>query len=363
VEYAHFQIQGIRMTQISKGVRWFVHGSLIVLAIWLGSTYLIERAMSPTRGQTGSKSEPIGPPANDAKFRALFDSGNKALRDGQYGDALASFTEAEHSAERLSDDQYDALKKSRQQIAQLYETSGYNSEAGAVYRALATCAIRQAQSLFNAKEFDGAVVRARDAEQFSDPLTEGKQASLQQSIYLLANSLAGPGLHRYSEAVEATQRMIDYLKASDADDKVLADNYINLASSYAEAKDWYAFEHSLVLAIDSCDRALGHLSTDSTAGYPLRLSRNWAQYNLVIAYYRQGNTDAALSKADDLYTEALERRDPGHPLAYSAQSIASLALQIAADENKKVAIDLWRTRGGTVAGSLNVVAIRPVATQ
>ncbi len=107
---------------ISKGTRWFAQGSLMVLAIYLGSTYLIHYALSPpslAKESTAPK-KIKQPAANDARFRSSFEAGKQALSDGRYVSALDNFLEAERSADQLTDDQYNALKQARLQIAQVY---------------------------------------------------------------------------------------------------------------------------------------------------------------------------------------------------------------------------------------------------
>jgi hypothetical protein len=350
---------------VSKGVRWFAHGSLMALAIYLGSTYLINSVVSKSAHpqETAASQVVKHPPANDARFRALFDAGNQAFRNGIYADALASYLEAERSTDQLTDDQYEALKKSRSQIAQIYETSGDNSAANGVYRALADCAIREGNALFQAKQYDAALARGQDAEQFSNHLTEGKRESLQGSVYLLGHSLAA--LHRYPEVVQAHQRMIEYLKASADDyDPAFGDSYTDLGYAYFEAKDWHGSEQSLASAIESFDRTLAHYSSDNdqTIIFRARFTRNWAQYNQIIAYYQEGNTDTSLSKAEDLFTEYSEKpSDPMHPLnvGYHASDFAALALQIAKETNRQEAMDLW---GKRAPGGIKIVALHPPAT-
>lgn len=244
--------------QLSKATRWFVHAGLIAVAIYLGASYLINHALSPSTKSAGdSKSTPV--PANEAKFRSLLEAGDKSQADGQYADALARYLDAEHSGAVLTDQQYESLKNARLQVAQIYERADARSEAENVYRALAACAIQQGQTWFQAKHLEPAVARAQDAEQFSDRFNEGKRESLQQAVYLSVNALTG--LHRYPEAGQAEQRMIDYLKSSADDyDKALSDEYVNLANIYASAKDWQGSELALVSAINACDRTLAHYS-------------------------------------------------------------------------------------------------------
>ena len=342
--------------RISKGVRWFAHGSLMVLAIYLGSTYLIKSVTSvPSNPQQAPAKQGNHPAANDARFRSMFDAGNKALHDGVYGTALDNFLEAERSVDQLTDEQYELLKKSRLQIARSYDTSGESAGAQSVYRALANCAAREGQALLDAKQFEGALARAQDAEEFSNHLTEGKRESLQWSISLLVNSLRT--LQRYPEAAQAQQRLIDYLKTSTDDyDKGFGEAYVTLSSIYAEEKDWHGVEQALLLAIESCDRTLA-AATQQFTGTPVL--RNWAQYNLVIADYQEGNIDTAFSKAEEFFAEYSQPQDPTHPRngAYHADDFAALALQMAKETKRQDAIDLWQKRA---PGGLKVITLHPV---
>jgi tetratricopeptide (TPR) repeat protein len=339
---------------ISNRVRWFARGSLMALAIYLGSTYLIRYAVSPP-----SSAENKSKLRDNAEFRSLFKAGDKALRKGQYSEALGDFLGAERSTEQLTDDQYDSLKRSRLQIAQAYESASNSSEAENVYRAMAKTSVREAQALFQSNQDESALARARDAEQFSDHLTEGKRAALQESRTLLANCLSA--LHRYPEAVEAHRRMIDYLRDSGADSKSIGDIYLNLATTESSASDWPAFEQALNLAIDSYDKTLATESDQMITG-PTLISKNWAQYNLVIAYHHEGNTDAALSKAEDFFSEASQPQDAMHPVtvAYQANAFAALALNIATEAKRQDAISLWQKRGG---GNFNVISLRPTGNR
>jgi tetratricopeptide (TPR) repeat protein len=351
---------------ISRGVRWFAKGSLMVLAIWWGSSYLINRALHPPATPPEASKPAIEEhPTNEAKFQSLLDSGNQAFRNGQYQDALDRFLEAEQSGERLTDEQYQALKNSRLQLAQTYENGGDNLAAQRVYHALYDCALRQGQAWFRVSQFDRAVTRGQDAEELSGHLTEGRRDALQYAIYLLRTSLVE--LQRYPEAAQAQVRMIDYLKATvDGDDWAFGSSYESLAEIYSKGKDWPDFEHALLYAIEACDRTLEHPPTDnsSIADAALR-TKNVAQYNLVIAYYREGNTEAALSKADDLFAEYPPTPpDPMHPLTvqFHSRDFATLALQIATEAKRPNDIDRWREKGGIPSGGVSVGVFRPAST-
>lgn len=348
---------------ISNGTKWFAKGSLMVLAIYLGSTYLIHYGLSPpslVKEQAGPK--PIKQPAaNAARFRSAFEPGKQALRDGRYVSALDSFLEAERSADQLTDDQYNALKEARLQIAKVYESSGDNVAANNVYRTLADCANREGNELLKAKNFEAALARGRDGEQFSDRLNEGKRDALEDSTSVLFNALSA--LHLYGEAVHAEQHWIDFLKTSADDyDQAFVRAYMGLASIYEKAGDWYGVEAALIQAIDSCDTIHAHFTAANVAFIDPTFERSWSQYNLVIAYSREGNADTALSKAGDFFTEYSQKeQDTAHPLnvIYHSGDFAALALQIATEARRQDDIDYWQKRA---PGGIKIIGLHPVAT-
>jgi len=349
---------------ISKGVRWFAHGTLAGLAIYLGSTYLTHYYLDrPVAEQPAAVHQVKHAPGQDEQFRSLLGSGKKAFRNGQYTDALDKFSQAQRSIIELAGEQYDLLRASRLQVAQAYEGAHDSRSADGVYRALADCAIRQGEMLFEEKQYQDALRRAGDGEDFSNHISEGKAETLQGTVYLQANSLAA--LKRNPEAEQAIQRMIDYLKASAEDyDRGFADNYLSLAGKYADAKDWQGSEQALLLGIEASQRTMEHYATvdNQTVSAQMLVSKNWAEYNLVIAKYQEGETDAAFSKAQEFYDEYLQwAPDPRHPanLDYHATGFAALALQIARETNRDDEIAIWQPRA---PASIRIVAIRPVNT-
>jgi hypothetical protein len=78
----------------------------------------------------------------------------------------------------------------------------------------------------------------------------------------------------------------------------------------------------------------------------------------VIAYYQEGDTDSALSKADDFFVEYSKPQDPMHPVnvVYHAADFAALALQIANETNRQETMDLW---GKRAPGGIKIVALHP----
>lgn len=341
---------------ISKTVKWFARGSLMALAIYLGSSYVIKSLTSPAAGTPAADGHLFR--ANERRFRSLLKDGEKALASGQYKAAADSFVEAERSADRLTDEQYEALKKSRLQLAESYQKAGAEPEVEGVYRAMVDSALRDGDPLLRAKQYDSALKRGQDAEEFCSRLPDPSQcrsgaASLQVSSLQV--------LQRYGEAAEKEQQLIDDLKSSGhADDKDFAQHYSTLAMIDSDAKDWSGAEAAYQMEIDACDRALAHFEQGKQPPADLTVVRNWGQFNLVIAYYQADEVSTALSKAGEFYKEYSERpTDPWHPwnVAHGANDFAALALEIARETNRQDDIDLWQRRA---PGGIKVVALRPL---
>jgi hypothetical protein len=344
---------------ISKGVNWFARGSLMALAIYLGSTYLIRLATSssPERIRTadGHLSR-----ANEKRFRALLNDGEKALRDRQYQAAANSFVEAERSVDGLTDEQYDALKKSRLQLAEAYTNAGAEADAGDVYRAMITSALRDGNDLLRAKQPEAALRRGQDAEELCAHLTGADRPSIQGSMSLSVSALQA--LKRYAEAAEKQQHLIDYLKANGYDNEEgFSQNYWTLAFIDSDAKDWQGAAQAFQMGIDSCDSALAHqINEGKQPTADLTVFRNTGQFNLIISYYQEGQVSTALSKAEEFYKEYSERpSDPMHPwnVAHGADDFAALAVQIARETHRQDDIDLWSRRA---PGGIKVIALHPV---
>ncbi len=288
---------------------------------------------------------------NDAKFRLLFDAGSKALKEARYREALDDFQEAERSTDQLTAEQYASLKSSRLQVASLSEAPGSNTEAENAYKALAASANQQGRVLSRAKHCEAAVGEFKDAEKFSEHLTETKQAA---SLLESRTSLAGclEELHRVPEAIEATQRMIDYLRTSaDQFDPALIDQYMNLAREYSMEDDWNSAEQAVLSASESSDKIIARFAPDPGAEAEHRVGAAISQKAvalrwLIIAYKNEGKTDLALSTADDYFNFKLEAGGRWGVIRLSSgqSAIAALALQIASAANREDAIDLWRRR-------------------
>jgi tetratricopeptide (TPR) repeat protein len=324
--------------------------SLLAVLICVVSSVIIRYvALPPSPQDQVSRQEAKYRSVNDAKFRSLLDAGSKALKEARYSEALDDFQEAERSTDQLTSDQYASLKSSRLQVASLSEASGNNAEAENAYKALAASANQQGRALSRAKHCDAAVGEFGDAEKFSDHLTETKQASLLESRTSLAGCLQE--LHRVPEAVEATQRMIDYLRASDELNPALIEQYMNLAREYSIQDDWNRAEQAVLSASESSDKIITRLAPDRGAEAEHRVGAAISQKAvalrwLIIAYKNEGKTDLALSTADDYFNFKLEAGGRWGIIRLSSgqKDIAALALQIASAANRPDAVDLWQQR-------------------
>src|ERR1700733_7819730 len=171
-----------------------------------------------------------------------------------------SAANAKKSAGQLNDDQYAALKNSRQQIATFYESSGRAADAEAVYKTMQTSGLQEGYVLSRAHVPAQALPRLQDAQEFSAHLTEGKQAALMESSGAVVECLRET--QRYDDAVENSRQMIDYLRASsNPSDLALTDKYLELAQTFSEAKQWEQSEQTLMLGWSTVDQVTARRSS------------------------------------------------------------------------------------------------------
>jgi hypothetical protein len=319
---------------------------LEIVLICVASSALINYAVSRPPSRQDVQAVKFSA-ANNARFKALLDAGAKQMRSAQYTDALASFQAAEQTTDELSEGQYESLKASWLQIATVCETSGRSSDAESAYKALVESGIREGEILLRASQFNGALARLQDAEKFSEHLTETQEASLLEARSDMVVCLRQ--MHRIPDAVEVSQRMIDFLRMSgDEYDPALTAKYLEISESYSQENDWYAAEPNLQLASGLCDRRIAHLSGLDGAEAPMNaalMDKDLTLYWLITTYEQEGRTDFALGAAEDMFSFVAQHSKPWADLGpYSRKEVAKLALQIATQANRKDAIDLWTRR-------------------
>lgn len=289
--------------------------------------------------------------ANAQKFRSLYDTGAKQLKNAQYPEALASFQEAERSSGQLSDDQYAALKNSRQQIATYYESSGRASDAEAVYKTLQTSALQEGYVLSRAHVPAQALPRLQDAQQFSQHLTEGKQAALIESSGAVVECFRE--MQQFDDAEENSRQMIDYLRTwSSPSDLALTDKYLELAQTFSRANQWAQAEQTLVMAWSTIDQVIARRSslpdTDPAYMQALMEKDNLLSW-LVEAYAQDGKVDTALATSEELYNYVADHSKPWSDLGpYGRKEVANQAIRVALKANRPDAQGPWRSRLSTL---------------
>jgi hypothetical protein len=285
--------------------------------------------------------------ANAKKFRSLYDTGAKQLKNAEYPEALASFQEAEQSSGQLNDDQYAALRNSRQQIATFYESSGRAADAEAVYKTMQTSGLQEGYVLSRAHVPAQALPRLRDAQEFSAHLTEGKQAAMMESSGAVVECLRET--QRYDDAIENSRQMIDYLRASsNPSDLALTDKYLELAQTFSEAQQWEQSEQTLMLGWSTVDQVIARRSSlpDSDPAYIQALTeKDLLLHWLVSAYAQDGKVDTALATSEEFYKYVADHSKPWGDLGpYPRREVAVEAYKIAMAAHRAEAAALWQTR-------------------
>ncbi|HXN20124.1 MAG TPA: hypothetical protein VN875_17430 [Candidatus Binatus sp.] len=322
---------------------------LEVILIFVASSALIRYVVSKPTSARDATEIKFGA-ANGKKFRSLYDTGSKQLQNSEYPEALASFQEAEQSSGQLSDDQYTALKNARLKIATYYESSGRTAEAEAVYQTLQTSALQEGYVLSRAHVPAQALPRLQDAQQFSEHLTEGKQAALVESSGAVVECFRE--MQQFDDAEENSHQMIDYLRASSSpSDLALPGKYMELAETYSQANRWDLAEQTLVLAWPNIDQVIAHRSNlpDNDPSLMQALSEkdlllSW----LVNAYAQDGKIETALATSEALYSYVADHSKPWGDLGpYGRKQVAAQAITVALKANRPDLAARWQARLST----------------
>lgn len=323
---------------------------LEVLLIMAASSALIRYVVSkPTSARDATEIKFNA--ANAKKFRSLYDTGAKQLKNAEYPEALESFQEAEQSSGNLSDDQYNALKNARLQIATYYESSGRAADAEAVYKTLQSSALQEGYVLSRAHVPAQALPRLQDAQQFSEHLTEGKQPALVESSGAVVECFRE--MQQFDDAEENSHQMIDYLRASSSpSDLALTDKYMELAQTYSQANRWDMAEQTLVIAWPNIDQVIARRSNlpDNDPSYLQALSEkdlllSW----LVNAYAQEGKIETALATSEALYTYVADHSKPWGDLGpYGRKQVAAQAARVALLANRPDLAAPWQARMATL---------------
>ena len=319
---------------------------LELVLIVVGSSALISYVVAHPTSPGDVKAEEFHA-ANSAKFKSLYGTGTKDIREARFADALASFREAESTAGQLSNDEYGLLKSSRQKIAGLNEAAGRAAEAQEAYKDLFNSATDEGRLRLRASEYDGALAKFQDAEQFADKQTDGKEVSLAGARGDLIACYRA--MHRYEDAVDVSERMIEYLRhKSDEYDPTLTSEYLELAQTYSQANEWSNAEPNLQIANGLSEKRIARYRGVPEASQVFTQAlgdKDYSLYWLIVAYDREGKTDYALGTAEELFDWIPNPAAAWADLTpYPRTQVAKLALKIGTEANRKDAIDLWSNR-------------------
>lgn len=339
-------MQGIRI--LEKSGMWM----LLIVLILVASSSLIRFVTSPpTPSLELANKQQKYDSIQDAKFRSLFDSGGKALQNGDYAGALANYGEAEKVVPQLSEEQYIALKNAREHIAGLYAAAGSSREAEGVYKTIIDSTFRDGAAHLQSGQLESALARYQDATELSEHLTDNKtdnkEIRLIQSNKATVVTLRRMG--RFSDAVSTTQQLIDRLQSSaDEYDPAIIQVYMQLAETYQMQKDWEHLEQTLLTSIALCDKLIARYGGSSDSGNPawmVPVDEDQLLYALVDAYDKDNKPDLALAAAQTLYDFVAQHSTAWNELQpHTRKNVAQLAFQVASRHNLTDAMDTWRQR-------------------
>jgi tetratricopeptide (TPR) repeat protein len=335
-------VQGVRI--LEKSGMWM----LLIVLILVASSSLIRFVTSPaTPSLDIANKQQKYDSIQDAKFHSLFESGGKALQNGEYADALANYGEAEKVLPQLNEEQYVALKNAREHIAGLYAAAGSSGEAEGVYKTILDSTFRDGAAHLQSGQLESALARYQDATELTEHFTDNKAIRLIQCNKATVETLRRMG--RLPDAVSTTQQLIDRLQSSaDEYDPAIIQVYMQLAQTYQMQRDWEHLEQTLLTSIALCDKMIAHYGGRPDSGNPawmVPVNEDQLLYALVDAYDKDGKTDQALATAQNLYDFIAQHSTSWNELQpHTRKDVAKFAFQIASKRNLPDAMDTWRQR-------------------
>ena len=321
---------------ISKQVQGFVRIAFYAIAIFWGTSYLIQHFAYPDTSSSPTANRVQSPIPEDPKFSVPFEAGKKMFKNGEYGDALDAYGKAQAAVSQLNDEEYDSLKQGRLEIAQAYEAAGDTHAASNTYVAITSCAIQEAKKLLQAHQSDEALARSRDAEQFAPHVIDNQSLIVYRAMDLVV--MVYRTKRDIPDALREQQKLIDYLEGSGGQGDSLAEAYANLGCIHADAKEWDEAEQSFIHAGEISD-----LPENRQHSATAEFDRNFEDYELVSLYLHAGKNDIGLTKAEEYYTKYRESPNASYYI-YAPPKFAALGLALARQTNNQEAIDIWEKR-------------------
>lgn len=284
--------------------------------------------------------------AEDEKFRSLFEKGSQAFKDGQYTLALSQYGEAERSLPQLNEEQYTSLKNARLQIAAIYEAGATAAETEVVYKGMIESAFRDGAAQLHSGHLDAALVRYQDAGKYSEHAGDARITDLIGSNEGEVRTLRS--MRRYSEAADASRRLIESLSAIDEYHPGIVQGYMRLGETYQLQRDWSNLESTLVASIAVCDKILAHYSGTSDREDPVWkvvVDEDQILYALMDAYDEGKKPEEALATAQTLYDFVAQHSNEWSELPpHGRNDVAKVAMRIAGRAGRPDLVNTWSQR-------------------
>lgn len=338
---ARAAMRGVRI--LEKTGMWV----LLIILIMVASSALIQFVTSPKPAwvEVAQKQQEFRS-AEDEKFQSLFHKGSQAFNDGQYTQALSQYDEAERIVPQLNEEQYRSLKDARLQVAALYEAAAKGAESEAVYKGMVESAFRDGAVQLHSGHLDAALVRYQDAEKYSGQVGDAKRVDRIGANEGEVRTLRS--MRRYSDAADASRRLIDSLQSSDEYDPGIVQGYMRLGETYQMQRDWNNVEATLTASLAVCDKILAHYAGISDREDPVWkvvVNEDQILYALMDAYEQDKKTDEALATAQALYDFVAQHSTEWNELPlYGRNDVAKAAMRIAARASRPDVVDTWRQR-------------------
>ena len=328
---------------------------LLIVLVSVASSSLIRFVTSPaTPSPDLANKQQKYDSIQDAKFRSLFESGDKAVQNGQYADALANYGEAEKVVPQLNEERYILLKNAREHIAALYAAAGSRGEAEGVYKTMIDSTFRDGATHLHSGQLESALARYQDATELTEHLTDSKGDNKKIRLIQCNNATVETlrQMGRFADAVNTTQQLIDRIQSSaDEYDPAIIQVYMQLAETYQMQKDWEHLEQTLLTSSALCDKLIAHYA--GYAGRPdsdnpawmVPVNEDQLLYALIDAYDKDGKPDLALATAQTLYDFIAQHSTSWNELQpHTRKNVAQLAFQVASKRNLPDAMGTWRER-------------------
>jgi len=314
----------------------WLRGALYVVAILFLPTFIIQ-LVRPDALSPGAHR----PTLRSFEFSFLLETGTAFEKLHWHDPAIAEFQAAEQLALQSGDAGYESVREARAHLAGSYASAGRASDAEKMYAAIVKTSLEAGDALREKSQFEAAVPKYQDAEQFSQRLTTAKLASLLRSQRSLAGCLMV--LKRYSDLAAVNQRIIVTLTDQGESHQIeLGDAYEALAMAQSGMNDWARAEQSLLQAKDVYDQIVDHSSGNDLSDDARKAAqqRDFLTYSLAVCYFNEKKMELALSTDEDAFLALSARLGPVRIPA----GVYTVGLQAANALGNQDQVETWKHR-------------------